>query len=135
MLVVEYDGVELDHCAECEGTWFDQGELSLLLAGMESESRFFQPDILAAQPEAETKEKKRKCPICGQKMRKVLVGPEKRILIDTCPKGHGLWFDRREVVDLAQQIIDATPGASGEVFRFMGRVFRRQRPAEPDRSS
>ena len=29
--VVEYQGVELDICPDCNGTWFDRGELELVL--------------------------------------------------------------------------------------------------------
>jgi Zn-finger nucleic acid-binding protein len=33
MIVVEWARVELDHCPRCGGTWFDAGELDLLLGG------------------------------------------------------------------------------------------------------
>jgi len=43
----------------------------------------------------------RRCPICGKKMEKVLVGPQSNtILIDRCKKGHGLWFDKGELQDV-----------------------------------
>ena len=31
MIVVEHDKVEVDHCTNCQGVWFDAGELELFL--------------------------------------------------------------------------------------------------------
>lgn len=47
---------------------------------------------------------KRKCPICGKKMQKVLVGESKPVLvIDKCPKGDGLWFDANELHEIVDR--------------------------------
>jgi Zn-finger nucleic acid-binding protein len=34
MIVVEQDKIELDHCPQCSGVWFDAGELELMLERM-----------------------------------------------------------------------------------------------------
>ena len=125
MLVIEYNGVELDYCVECDGTWFDSGELALLFEELGAQAYGLLPEKLAASPNARTREKKRRCPICRQKMRKILVGPRQEILIDACPAGDGLWFDSNEVSDLAQQVIDDNPNVSNKAIEFMGRVFRK----------
>jgi len=41
MIVVEHEDIELDYCTNCNGVWFDSGELELLLeaAGLESPQR------------------------------------------------------------------------------------------------
>ena len=51
--------------------------------------------------DSECAEAKRKCPICDKKMQKVIVGDsESALLIDKCPRGDGLWFDKGELHDI-----------------------------------
>jgi Zn-finger nucleic acid-binding protein len=100
MLVIEYHNIELDYCNSCKGVWFDSGELELLFKsqGLE-ETKVFLDGILNSQ-EAGSSEKKRKCPICGHKMKKTTTGKQPEILIDICRDEHGLWFDGGEVIQL-----------------------------------
>ena len=127
MIVVEQDKIELDHCTKCFGVWFDSGELELMLERMGmGEGSLSLNDILAAL-EAETAEKKRKCPICGQKMKKTAIGKEPQVLIDACPNGDGLWFDGGEVTQLIRQFAEK-PGAEsdsqGRILTFLGDTFK-----------
>ncbi len=99
MITLELADVEIDHCIECSGIWLDAGELEILLADAEAAKRL----IDSFKVEQESAEKPRLCPICDKKMQKVLVGKSPpALLIDRCPKGHGLWFDKGEL----QNIID-----------------------------
>jgi len=130
MIVVEHDAVELDHCTQCLGTWFDRDELVLLLEGMGPGARHALPEEIGSMPEARTSEARRRCPICRKKMRKVRLGGEGGVLIDACPRGDGLWFDDAEVAQLAEQIAKRVPEAPGKAVHFMGRVFRGGRRPE-----
>src|SRR5512136_1336607 len=87
-LIVEYENIELDYCAACGGVWFDAGELELLLeaAGLGNERSFLEGVIKS--PEAQIAEKKRRCPICRRKMKKVMINEEKKIITDICLGGH-----------------------------------------------
>ena len=126
MIVVEHDKIELDHCVSCKGVWFDAGELELFLENMKLEDPNLYPAYFLTSPEAKTSEKKRKCPICGKKMRKTTVGEEHKILIDACPKGDGLWFDGGELDQLLKQLAGKSPSKEqphSRVFNFMGKVF------------
>jgi len=99
MITLELADVEIDHCIECSGIWLDAGELELLLAAPEAAKKL----IDSFKVDRESTEKARLCPICDKKMQKVLVGQSPpALLIDRCPKGHGLWFDKGEL----QNIID-----------------------------
>ena len=89
--VVEYDEIELDLCPDCQGLWFDHGELELLLGSVDT------PALEGAQ----TDEPSRPCPLCGHRMNKVNIGPGRRVLVDDCPEGCGVWFDQNELADLA----------------------------------
>ncbi len=126
MIVVEYEGVELDHCVECNGTWFDRDELELLFEDFGPEALGLLPRDMESLPEASTDEAKRRCPLCRKKMRKVRIEVGKGVLIDVCPRGQGLWFDEAEVAELAGGLAKAAPGVPGKAVEFMGRVFGAQ---------
>ncbi len=127
MIVVEHENIELDYCTDCEGVWFDAGELELLVETRQPAGTSLSPESILSSPETSSTEKKRKCPICGQKMKKATVGHKPEVLIDACPWGDGLWFDRGEVGQLITQL----PGKPSEqsssqerVITFLGEVFK-----------
>ena len=129
MIVVEYNKIELDYCTNCQGVWFDSGELELFLNSMclENQSVFFN-SILSLQ-EVQLTEKKRKCPICNVKMKKTIIGNQPEILIDVCRRGDGLWFDSGEVTSLVKQVADKTPAkedSQHQILDFLGQVFKAQ---------
>jgi len=127
MIVVEHEHIELDYCPECEGVWFDAGELELLLETMQLKGGILSIDTVLTSPEAKSDEKKRKCPICGSKMRKATVGHDPEVLIDACSRGDGLWFDGGEVGQIITQLPDKAAGESDSqkrVITFLGEVFR-----------
>lgn len=127
MIVVEHEKVELDYCVNCAGVWLDAGELELLLETMRLEEASLSLDSILTTPEARSVKKKRRCPICGRKMKKATLGHEPEVLIDACPQQDGLWFDSGEVGQLISQLADKTSGRSdsqGRVITFLGQVFR-----------
>ena len=126
MIVVEHENIELDYCTNCRGVWFDSGELELLLesVGLESPDLFLSEVLNSA--EAVSPEKKRKCPICRQKMKKTIIGQQPEVLIDVCRQGDGLWFDGGEVGQLMGQMPGKTSekqGAQQQVINFLEEVF------------
>jgi Zn-finger nucleic acid-binding protein len=129
MIVVEHDNIELDYCTDCNGVWFDAGEMDLLLQSIDINSGgSLLKDMLNA-PEADSSEKKRRCPICGSKMKKTTTGEKNRILIDVCPHGDGLWFDGGELTQLIKQLsLKKTEGSESQrqVIAFLGNVFKAQ---------
>ena len=126
MIVVEYHNIELDYCTGCKGVWFDSEELELLLKSHSlEEANLFLDNILDSQ-EAISSEKKRKCPICGQKMQKTTLGEQPKILIDVCSEEHGLWFDGGEVAQLLKHLAgEHLPNRDSRehVISFLEEVF------------
>ena len=99
MITLELDQVETDYCLACCGIWLDGGELEQLLGDSDQARQVLQ----SFKPAPSHQEAPRRCPICGKKMEKVLVGPESHaVLIDRCKKKHGLWFDRGELESILQ---------------------------------
>lgn len=125
MIVVEHDQIELDYCTKCHGVWFDAGELELLLnsLGLDSATSFL--DNILGTKEAKTTEKKRRCPLCRQKMKKTNL--EDKVLVDLCPQGEGIWFDGGEVKVLISQLARRTKvkqGVPQNAITFLGEVIK-----------
>ncbi len=127
MIVVEHEKIELDYCLQCLGVWFDAEEMELLLEAMQLEGASLSLNNILTSPEVDSTEKKRKCPICGRKMRKATVGHQPEVTIDACSWGDGLWFDSGEVGQLITQLPAGSPeeaASQGRVITFLGEVFR-----------
>ena len=100
MITLELADVEIDYCTDCGGIWLDAGELELLLGDSKKAEHLL--DSFKINPHST--EKPRKCPICLKKMQKIIVGQsEPTLLIDKCPKGNGLWFDKGELQDIVNR--------------------------------
>ena len=127
MIVVEHDDIELDYCSSCHGVWFDAEELELLLRSLNLESSELLLHTLLQSPETETPEKKRRCPICRQKMKKTTIGEEHKILLDACWSDDGLWFDGGEIVHLLKSLAEKKTGGQSsqeKVVSFLGETFQ-----------
>ncbi|MFW6125843.1 MAG: zf-TFIIB domain-containing protein [Chloroflexota bacterium] len=127
MIVVEHEHIELDFCADCSGVWFDAGELALLLETMQLDAGHLALDDVLTSSEARSNERKRRCPICGHRMKKATVGHQPEVLIDACPRGDGLWFDSGEVGQLITQLPDRAPkegDSQARLVAFLGEVFQ-----------
>lgn len=114
MIVLELNEIEIDYCPDCKGIWLDGGELELLIEDENERKRV----LSSFQIEADYPEKKYKCPICKKKMDKVHVGEHKEVLIDKCPGGHGLWFDKGEL----KSVIELSSGED-KVVRHLNDLF------------
>ena len=91
LVVFELDGVEIDRCLKCGGTWLDAGEIDQL-ARLEGGK----PDRMSAEIASAPAGKKgeRRCIRCSVRMS---VARVREVEIDRCPRGHGVWFDRDEI--------------------------------------
>jgi Zn-finger nucleic acid-binding protein len=111
----ELEGVEIDRCLDCGGTWLDSGELELLAGpkrGKLGEAMF------AAKG---GKHGGRTCFRCTATMRLVKVDS---VELDRCPRGHGLWLDKGEMERL---IAAFSEGEEGAVARLLGDLTAAER--------
>jgi Zn-finger nucleic acid-binding protein len=146
MFVLEFELVEIDHCAECGGVWLDSGELALIGRRVGA----LHGDLLAllekGRGEPEQTGPKRRCPVCrkrllrappfGQARGKLPVPPQSpqaqpraqgpNIQVEKCPRGDGLWFE----VGSLRAVIQAAGTDSGNVFvRFLADLDARRSAA------
>ena len=97
MIALELAEVEVDYCTGCGGIWLDAGELELLLGNAQNAEQLLD----SFKIDSHCTEKRRKCPICLKRMQKIIVGPSRPVLLlDKCPRGDGLWFDKDELQDI-----------------------------------
>ncbi|MFH1416009.1 MAG: zf-TFIIB domain-containing protein [Elusimicrobiota bacterium] len=120
MLVLELEGVEVDHCISCRGIWLDAGELELLLGDSDKKDEL----IGSFDNCGHSGERVLRCPICLKKMNKIICTVERKILIDRCPKNDGLWFDEGELHDIIQ-----LAGFDGDsrVLELLGDMFGKKK--------
>jgi uncharacterized protein len=119
LVILEVDGVELDFCLDHHGVWFDHDELLQLFARADAPQELLELEARLMEPAAATQARrasanrskggKRRCPRCAIRLQEVMLG--RGPIIDSCPRGHGLWFDPGEVQQLAQAALDVhSPG-------------------------
>jgi Zn-finger nucleic acid-binding protein len=126
MIVVEHADIELDYCVHCKGVWFDTTELDLLLRSLDLAESHDLASLMGL-PKRPPAEAPRKCPRCRKKMHKMMIGREPEVMIDSCVRGHGLWFDGGEVEQVIQQLLDE-PGVGGRVVSFLGKTLKSHSP-------
>jgi Zn-finger nucleic acid-binding protein len=85
MLIVEFQGVEVDHCLDCRGTWFDAGELELVVEMADGDPERLHTMLGAEGARAS---EKRRCPRCRRQLRVLRIGTPP-IEIDVCPRRRG----------------------------------------------
>ncbi|MEI8346186.1 MAG: zf-TFIIB domain-containing protein [Pseudomonadota bacterium] len=96
-----YEGVEIDFCPTCQGHWLDQGELSEIVET--KEQKFSAQEIADTFARNGTgippheQNKILKCPKCATGMTKTNYSYSSGIIIDRCPKNHGVWMDGQEL--------------------------------------
>ena len=124
LVAYELEGVEIDHCVSCGGTWVDAGELEQIAAVAGAPGEELSRAVEAAGRGRRTR---RRCPRCPARLREIRVGESPPVQIDDCPEGHGLWFDRGEM----STAIRAYAGErSAVVARFFAELYRSEIESE-----
>ncbi len=123
MVAFELEGVEIDRCVECGGTWLDAGELEIIAetAGAVRGALFEVMQNAKGQRHG-----RRRCPRCFRKLRVITMGTGKTVEIDRCPEGDGLWFDRGEMEAFIKSFDE---GEEGAVARFFADFYGKRQPA------
>lgn len=93
MLVLEIEQVEIDNCIKCGGVWLDSGELELLIEDQEQKDSFLE----STHSVDDCPEPKIRCPLCRKKMTKIGIEKIENLVLDSCPRNHGLWLDKGEL--------------------------------------
>jgi Zn-finger nucleic acid-binding protein len=116
MIILEFEGIEIDRCLTCQGTWLDHGELELLLerAGLDSA-----PLAAVLRSGPATVSSNRKCPRCGKRLQMATIATNPPLELDRCPKEHGIWLDYGELGALVHHACEGDVGKLAEWFGDM----------------
>lgn len=118
LIAFELEGVEIDHCLTCRGTWLDAGEIEQICEISGSPAG----GLSAALERSGSGERsKRRCPRCKRKMNRVSIGTDRPVEIERCRFGHGMWFDAGEIKTLLKSFAE---GEEGRVAGFLSDMFR-----------
>lgn len=125
LVTLELEGVEIDHCLSCKGTWLDAGELVLLTEAVGVETDELVEALAAAWkgPKAE-----RRCPRCNRHLRLIQLGRDETVIeLDRCPRRHGLWLDAGEMVAVIRAY---APRDEGKIAKFFADLLRSELESE-----
>jgi len=108
MEAVIADGVEVDRCTECEGIWFDAGELDWLV----------QDEVAQVVDVGEVDDSRSlnhvteiDCPRCGKPMKHVADRHKPEVRYEVCIGCEGAFLDAGEFRDLARlSLVDLLRG-------------------------
>lgn len=110
-MTFELEGIETDHCVACGGTWLDAGEIEEIVGRSGGDTKKLRAALKAADS---PRHGKRKCVRCAATLKPVTY---RDVELDRCPYGHGIWFDKGEVVA-------AVKAETGEVAGFLKEMFK-----------
>lgn len=121
MLVYDLDGIEIDSCPNCGGSWLDAGEIEDLchMAGVEPGPL----SLALGRPGYGARPGARPCPRCRKPMLLFELASGGGLTLDRCPAGQGFWFDRGELRELVETF-GAGHGESAVVGRLLGEMFK-----------
>ncbi len=130
LVIVEFDKIELDTCPDCRGLWFDAQELHQLFeaADIPEHLRHLE-ERLEQLPHTATR---RRCPRCRGRLVPVRAPSDnKELILDQCPRGHGLWVDHGELETLLECLLDEDE-ALDRVRDYLGQFLSTAKPREED---
>ena len=119
MIIVEFENIELDTCVSCRGLWFDAQELGQLfeLAGVPEQICELELQIDRLSHAGS----RRKCPRCRRRLEPVRTPSALGdLILDECPRGDGLWFDKGELEFLLQALLGDDTRALEDVRGYLG---------------
>jgi len=86
---IDYRGIEVEHCENCGGTWFDTHEIDQL------EDTVFDQDDSKNTMVTNVQTTEIQCPKCSAPMKKFNYRWED-LELEMCPVDHGFWLDKGE---------------------------------------
>lgn len=121
MQPVQVGNTEVDHCPQCEGSWYDLAELGRMFGVPDKQMRTTHLVDRVDQPV--DLEKPVACPRCGAQMERNRYLKDCEVLVDRCDE-HGVWLDGGELDALLKHMGQQVKTSSG-IFAALGRLFGR----------
>jgi len=112
--------IQIEGCPKCKGIFLDKDELRKLKDKINQDTwqklRWMDDEVEAIE-KTNAMLSKRLCPKCNQiKMISTIFGGSK-IIIDWCPKCHGMWLDRDEFQEITDNLHDKLSKLSSDEMK------------------
>lgn len=95
----EFGFVTLDICPDCDGIWFDKGELDRI-----DDSVWVDIENDITYREAEGGHKELSCPRCAHDLQPLSPLDMPALIIDRCSSCYGFWLDAGELEQMRDQV-------------------------------
>jgi len=116
-LLIKVNKRILEECPACGGLWADNETLQAICADQEQQQAvmgfFPEPVSPATVPAPLSQRTYIPCPRCNKLMNRRQFAGCSRVIVDYC-KTHGTWFDRNELRQIVQFILDGGLGKARE---------------------
>lgn len=133
----KYEGTFISRCQSCQGAWLRDEQIVKIL--QERIVKFSEEEIKQTLSEKkagipkEEIQSKRKCPKCKKTMTTFNYGYDSGIILDRCPRNHGLWFDEKELekIQIYQEYWESEALNMGESWQKILEQIRIHKGSKP----
>ena len=112
------EGIEIDECSECGGTWFQREELRRAKDSTDEDLRWLDFDPFTDGDSFAVRSGERACPECSGPM-ETRTYMSSGVVIDACALDHGVWLDSGEFEKIVEHLQTL-------VVRIDAREYRRR---------
>ncbi len=123
MGIVRVGSMELDECPGCGGIWFDIDEL-IGTVHLEKEKLAGRAEMEPGKEEISLDSPPAFCPRCSAPLEPHRFDLDLAVVMDVCPRGHGLWLDQGELVRIKMFLDEADAGAARNAGDDVPRIRR-----------
>lgn len=119
------DGMEFEGCPKCHGMWLARDELRKLKNKVNDGQLHWLNSEVDHLEKARVVSSSRLCPKCPTSQLVSVVFGGSSVVIDYCPKCHGLWLDRGEFDSIVKHLHDEAVNAPKEtIAREIGKDLK-----------
>jgi Zn-finger nucleic acid-binding protein len=100
---INFYGVKIDYCKECDGLWFEKEELDKAKDSKEEIINWLDVDLWEKKEKFQMSKKDRQCPECNLPLYEVKYG-ESEVKVDVCSICEGVWLDKGEFLKIVNYL-------------------------------
>lgn len=125
---IDYEGIQIETCADCKGEWLDDEELKHVVQAREVRFDEEERRAIAAATgitgvEVAGVDRDLVCPKCGSRTDAINYGGDTGIIIDRCTMCHGVWLDGGELEHI-QKLVEGWEDGLGDDLAKHGTRLR-----------
>ncbi len=128
LTTIDYEGVEIETCSNCQGEWLDADELGKIVRLREVKfdeqaRRAIAESTTITGVKLEDVDRDLTCPKCGGTTDALNYGGDSGIILDRCTSCGGFWLDRDEL-EKVQMLVEGWEDKLPEDLQKYGSMLR-----------